>query len=485
MKILLINPPIFNDLGRVLADTPPLGLLYIAAFMEKNGYGDIKVIDADAAKLSWADLENLLLEGKPDIVGITGASLVLPAILKTAEISKKILPQSKVIVGGFGASNEPKKVLRSSNKVVDFVVIREGELTFLELIKALENKKDNFKDIAGVAYLDGQNNFMITENRKNIPDLNVLPWPAYHLLFPKFSAYKGIHAGYMSMPNAVMVASRGCPHRCAFCSLGANFYRRREPKDIVAEMEFYVNEFGVKSIQLYDDEFIGMSPQQNEWVEEICREIIIRGLNKKLIFLAQGRCSQFVELAVLKKMKEAGFNWIWWGVESGSQKILDFITKDIKVENVVRDISLAKKAGIKSMIYIMVGFPKETLADIKLTVKLIKKVKANAVRIHILSPYPGSKLRKYLEENNLLETSDYYKFDSRINVIHHTEEMTKEQIKKNYRYLVFRFENGYWYFIKFFFNSLFTIDGWRKLSARSRMIFMHLFEQLKFILVKK
>lgn len=475
MRILLINPPVFNDIGRVLASTPPLGLLFLGGFLERNGYPAVKVVDADAAQMSWQDLENYLIKVKPDIVGITGPSFVLPALLKTVKIAREKLPDCSIVTGGYGSTIESEKVLREVNQAVDFVVLGEGEITFLELVQAIEKKTDNFSNINGLAYLDNQHKLIITPKRDYIKDLDSLPWPAYHLLFPKFSKYMGMHADYKEMkrPVGILFASRGCPHRCAFCSLSSKVFRARSPKDIVDEMEFYKNEFGVKSIQVYDDEFVGMSPKQNEWVGQICNEIISRGLHKKLTFVVQGRCSQFVELATLKKMRQAGFVWIWWGVESGSQKILDSITKDIKVESVVRDIALAKEANIKSMIFIMVGFPGETKADIKLTANLIKKVKPDEVRIHILSPYPGSRLRKYFEDHNLLETTDYYKFDSRNNVIHHTAEMTSEEIKNNFRLLVWRFENGYWYFIKFMAKSLLSLDGWKKLGKRIKMSLDH------------
>ena len=246
-------------------------------------------------------------------------------------------------------------------------------------------------------------------------------------------------------------------------------YRARDPKQVVDEIEYYKNKFKVKSVQIYDDEFIGMSSQQNLWIKEICQQIIRRNLHKELSFLVQGRCSQFVDPDTLRIMRAANIVWIWWGVESGSQRILDFITKDIKVENIVRDITLAKKAGIKSMMYLMVGFPTETMADIKKTANIVRRIKPDQVRFHILSPYPGSQLRKYFEEHNLLETTDYYKFDSRNNVIHHTDQMTAQQIKKVYRMLLFRFENGYWYFIRFWIKSLFTIEGWKKLAKRIGM----------------
>jgi radical SAM superfamily enzyme YgiQ (UPF0313 family) len=465
MKIILINPPVFNDIGRVLAGTPPLGLLYIASFLEKNGYSDVRVIDADAAQLSWDSLKDLLTKENPDIIGVSGSSFVLPAIIKMAKIVKEVLPDCLVVAGGFGPSKEPEKVLRAENQAINFVVIGEGELTFLELVKNIEKKDDAFGGVNGLAYLQKDGELIITNSREYIKDLDSLPWPAYHLLFPDFSSYCGpnIEGRELSPPTAVLIGSRGCPHRCTFCSLGSKMYRQRNPKDIVSEIDFYEQRFQVKSIQFYDDEFIGLSSMQNEWIEKICSEIIKRGLQKKLSFLVQGRLSQFVDLKTLKKMREANFVWIWWGAESGSQKILDSIKKDIKIENIIKNVNLAKQAGIKSLLYIMVGFPGETVRDIGLTVSLIKKAKADGVRIHILSPFPGSELRKYFEEHSLLESEDYYKFDARHNVIHHTKEMSAAEIKEHFRFLVFRFENGYWYSSKAGLKLLGSFGGWKKI----------------------
>jgi magnesium-protoporphyrin IX monomethyl ester (oxidative) cyclase len=476
MKILLINPPVFNDFGRVLTTTPPLGLMYLASYLEKNDYTDVKVIDADVAKLSWLDLENLLIKENPDVVGITASSFILPAMFKTAEIARQTLQDSIIVTGGYGPTKEPEKILRSVNQAINFVVMGEGEITFLELIKQLDLDKgvENFNDINGLAYLDKAKNLVVTPPREYIKNLDSVPWPAYHLLFPDFSKYHGMaFLKKERSPSVTMFASRGCPHRCAFCSLGSKMYRQRGPKDVVAEMEFYLKKFGVRAIQLYDDEFVGMSYQQNKWVEEICEEIIRRGLQEHLIIVVQGRCSEYIELETLKKMREAGIAWVWWGVESGSQKILDSIKKDIKVENILRDFDLAKKAGIKNLMFIMVGFPGETPADINLTAKIIKKAKPDVVRAHILSPYPGSELRKYLEENNLLETDEYYKYDSQFTVIHHTNEMSAKEIKKYYDMLVFRFVSGYWYFAKFLIKSLMTKKGWKKLFGRIKVALSH------------
>ena len=291
MKILLINPPIFNDIGRVLTNTPPLGLLYLAAFAEKNGYPDIKVIDTDSAKLSWDDLKNLFLKENPDIIGITGPSRVLPALIKSVEIARKSLPNCKIITGGFGSTKEPERVLKAADKAVDFIVMGEGELTFLELLQQFEKSVQDFHNVNGLAFLDKQGNLTFTKPRDYIRNLSSLPWPAYHLIYPAFSEYGGVHGPYQELkhPSGVLLTSRGCPHRCTFCSLGSRMYREREIKDVVDEIEFYKNNFGVKSIQIYDDEFIGLSPKQNERVEAMCDEIIKRGLHKSLAFWVQGR----------------------------------------------------------------------------------------------------------------------------------------------------------------------------------------------------
>lgn len=470
MKILLIMPPVFNDSGHKMSGAPPLALLYIAGYLRKHGYNDIRVIDADASGLTWAMLEELLKKENPDIIGFSGTSRVMTTLLSSAKVARRTLPKVKIIAGGFGPTVEPEKVLRAFDKAVNVVVMGEGELTFLEIVSKIEKGANDFADIKGVAFIDKDDRLVITERREYIKDLDSIPWPAYDLLDYDPTKYIGMPKDFegMTRPVAMMLTSRGCPHRCTFCSLGAKMYRERGIKDVVDEIEFYKNTFKSRSIQLYDDEFVGMSPAQNQRVEEFCDEIIKRGLHKEMAFLVQGRCSPFIQLETLKKMRAANIIWIWWGVESGSQKVLDFIKKDIKREGVIRAFALAREAGLKSLMFIMVGSPKETPADIKLTIDIIKKAKPDRLAIHILSPYPGSELRKYMEENNLLDCSDPYSFDLRQTVNHHTEEMTADEIKKYYRMLVFRYENGYWYLFKFILRSLITIEGWKQLRRRAR-----------------
>jgi len=488
MKILLINPPVWNDVGRSKTDSPPLSLLYLAGYLEKYGYPDVKVIDADIEKITWQDLGNVLAKENPDIVGISGPSYVLPALIKTAALARQSLTDCLIVVGGFGPAKEPEKVLKAVNRAIDLVVIGEGEVTLLEIAKQREEGGKDFSDIAGLAFLNQEGNLILTKPRNYIMDLDSIPWPAFHLLRSDFSKYPGAPLSdkkykEMKRPRATMLAARGCPHRCTFCSLGSKLWRKRSPKDIVDEIEFYKNKFGIRSVQIYDDEFVGMTPKQNEWVKEICDEMIKKNLG--LPWLIQGRCSAYIELATLKKMKKAGCAWIWWGVESGSQRLLDdVIHKDIKIENVYRAFALAKEVGIKSLMFIMVGFPGETPEDIKLSVSLVKKIKPDDVAFHIVTPYPGSELFEYLKKQDLLENKlenfdDYYKYDTNMSINHHTKEMPAAEINKYYRLLIFRFEHNYWHFVKFGLKSLITVDGWKKLPKRAKITVEYLLGWLK------
>ena len=165
MKILLINPPVFNDIGRCKSESPPLALLYLAGYLEKNGYPDVKVLDADIEEMSWPALADFLAKENPEIVGIGGTSYVLPALLKTAEIARAVLLNCLIVAGGFGPSNEPEKVLKLANKAVNLVVIKEGEATLLEIAKRREAGSDDFSDIAGLVFLNQGGEAVFTQPR--------------------------------------------------------------------------------------------------------------------------------------------------------------------------------------------------------------------------------------------------------------------------------------------------------------------------------
>jgi len=477
MKILLINPPICNFTGQAIANSPVLGIIYLATILDKAGY-KIKVIDAEALGMSWDQLSDRLKTEMPDVIGLTSTTLGMPALYKTADICRASLPDAKILAGGFGPTLEPEKTLKEC-PAIDVIGMGECEETIIELIRNLDSN-ENLSQVKGIAFRGINQEFFQTLSRLPIEDLDSIPFPNYDLLEPKFSAYHGAHGNHrgINSPNAVMMGSRGCPHRCIFCCNAKKKPRFRSPKNIVDEIEFYKKKLNIKSVQLYDNEFIGMSSMQNKWIKEICQEIIDRNLND-LGYLCQGRCSKFINIETLKLMRKANFRWIWWGVESGSQKILDRIKKDLKIEDIYSSFKLAKEAGIYSLMFIMVGFPDETKQDVKKTATLIKKIKPEKIRIHITTPLPGSELWEELYQNGQIDEFDFFKYDTRLTVVHHTNTMSSEDIKKAYKMLLFRFENGYWYFVKFMAKSLLSFDGWKKLFKRVGMTIEHFWDWFK------
>lgn len=469
MKIIFINPPVCNFTGYPMANSPVLGIMYLTTVLDKAGY-QAKVIDADAMSLTWEKLSEKLKEENPDIIGLTATTLGMPVLYKTAEVCRGALPEVKILAGGFGPTLEPEKTLKEC-EAVDILGLGECEITIVELVKCLE-KGGDLNLVKGIAFRGLNKEFIKTPEQSLIEDLDSIPFPNYNLLEPNFSTYHGVHGSHkgINLPNAVMMGSRGCPHRCIFCCNAGKKPRFRSPKNIVDEIEFYKKELKVKSVQLYDNEFVGMSMGQNQWIKNICQEIISRGLND-LAYLCQGRCSQFIDLGTLQIMRQAGFRWIWWGVESGSQKILDRIHKDQKIADIYRSFNLAKQAKVYSLMFIMVGFPDETNEDIEKSAKIIKDLKPEEVRVHITTPLPGSDLWAELYQNGQIDEFNFLKYDTRLTSVHHTNTMSREEIKRAYQMLLFKYENGYWYFFKVFIKSLFNIEGWKKIPSRIKKMF--------------
>lgn len=476
MKILLISPPIWNIFKHCMSTSPPLGLMYLAAILERQGH-QVKVIDADAKalKLTWEQLAQRIKAENPDIVGLTATSLGMPALFKTAELIKKVNPKIFVVVGGYGPTLEPERTFKEGWGI-DVVMLGEGEKTIVELARALVNN-ESLDKVKGIIFRrDGK--LERTENQTEIEDLDSIPMPAYHLLEPHYSTYDGVHGNLLKLPNAVMLASRGCPHRCIFCSNKMIKVRFRSPKNIVREMKYLRDELGFKSIQLYDNEFIGMAANQKKWIIDLCEEIIKEGLNN-FEFLVQGRCNRFVDLETLQKMKQAGFKWIWWGVESGSQKVLNAIKKDITIEDIKRTFKLAREAKIKSMAFIMIGLPKETREDVALTAKLLEEIRPDIVRIHITTPLPGSELYEEFVREGKIDDFNLINYDTRRHVVHHTDELSAKEIKELYQMMAFRLEHNKFYFIKILIKSIFSWQDILKLPRRLKKIVSYSFEWLK------
>lgn len=396
MQVLLINPP-SEDKNPIL----PLGLASIAAFLEHNGV-DVKIIDAWALALNYEDIVNEVKEIEADIIGITMVSPRYNQAKKTAEAARRGCPNATIVLGGPHPSALPTETLQDIPEV-DICVIGEGEQTMLDLVNALSDG-DRLHNIKGIAFRT-EDSVVVTDPRPPIKDLDSLPMPARHL-FP-IEKYK-THPPYgRKNPYMTMMTSRGCPFSCAYCSKETfgNRLRMMSAKKVVEEIEFLVNQYGTKEIHFYDDTFTVNMKR----VRGICDEIIDRKID--IIWSCTTRVNVINE-ELLRKMKEAGCWLISYGVESGSQEILDAMGKGITIEQVSEAFKMTRKQGIKILAFFMMGFLGETEEDIQKTIDFSKQLKPDFVSWDILKIFPGSKLyRLFVKEGKLgrhkrLQSSD-------------------------------------------------------------------------------
>jgi len=408
-RILFINPNT-RYLGTLLTVYPPLGILYLSSTLMKAGY-EVKVIDADVDNLDLPDIRCAISKYTPDFVGITMNTLQSKAAFETAHYIKKH-GDIKVIAGGPHPSALKAEILRRC-KSIDVVVYGEGETTFGELIKAIEDER-SLDTVEGICFRN-DHEIKTNEPRDQIADLDRLPRPALDLVAP-IRKYPGPYP-VGARPSMHVMASRGCPFNCTFCSnpVWERKIRLRSPESVLSEVEWLQESFDVKEIFFQDDTF----NVNRHWFESICNGIIDRRLNEKIIFKAPFRANEkLVDLELLKLAKRAGFWMIFYGVESGNQNILDSIKKDLSLEEIERAFKLTRKAGIKTFASFMIGNLGESSGTIQDTVNFAKRIDPNYYGFALAMPYPGSDLYSIAKESGYLKadfedyTLDRYVLDT-------------------------------------------------------------------------
>lgn len=392
MKILLIAPA-DNKIAKPystskIKPTPafsgyafPMGISYLAAYAKKEGH-DVSILDCLSRNLSLKQIKKEILKIKPDVIGITSMTYYIKSAVKIADICRKTFPKIPIVCGGPHVSFDYENILTNYN--FDYVVIGEGELTFCELLKYLENKeKIKLENINGIAFKKGKK-IIKTAPRHLIVNLDDVPFPAREL-FP-FNNY--IYD--QLLPNAVeIIGSRGCSHRCAFCS-SSHFWqswRARSPQNIIKEMKFILKNYPkTQSFLFYDDNFT----LNQKRVNTLCQLLIKNGLNK-YPWNCNARADQ-VNLKMLKLMKKAGLVKINYGVESGSPKVAKNIDKNLDIKTLKKAIKMTRNLGIEVLTFFIVGNPGETKETIKESIKLAKELKSTTTLWSIAQILPGTKL---------------------------------------------------------------------------------------------
>ena len=394
MKILLIDPPYeFKELGgskqnfrSVLNKIPSLGLAYLAAVAEKNGH-IVKIIDCTLHS-GHKKFTEKAEKFNPQIIGLTATTPTFKNAVNVASILHRVLPQAIFICGGAHPTANPADSLNPG--VFDFLVLGEGEETFLELISYLEKKYDDSLDtIRGLAF-KRNGKIVITNSRPRIDDLDSIPFPARHLL-PPLNKYQPTPASYRRLPLAVIMTSRGCPSRCAFCdrAVFGEKIRWRSVDNVMAEVEEVVSKYGAKEIRFFDDTFT-LDPVH---VEGICREI--RRLRPSILWTCLTRVTA-VNFELLKMMRESGCWQVLFGLESGDDFILRQLGKGNTVKQNKEAVLWAKRAGLNIRADFLVGSPWETKESFEKTLEFAKSLPLDFAHFNKFVPYPGTKIYKDL-----------------------------------------------------------------------------------------
>jgi anaerobic magnesium-protoporphyrin IX monomethyl ester cyclase len=396
--VTLVNPP-YPSGSHQHPPFTPLGLGYLAAVLEKNQY-KIDVIDCQALRFTYEEFRSEISKRKhqAEIVGITSTTLTYKSALQIAKIAKEVWPNCLTLLGGSHVSFWDDKALQECPSL-DIVVRKEGENTMLELAERVEADK-NYHDVLGITCRkDGE--IVKNPDRAYIENLDELPFPAHHL-WPIERLRKH---GTVIFP---LMTSRGCIYWCDFCTAVRMFgrrYRMRSPKNVVDELEYLQKTFGAHQFTFYDDTFT----VDQERAAEICREI------KKRKMKIEWDCETRVDMVtkeLLRTMKEAGCFAVWFGVESGSQKVLDAMRKGISTVQTIRAFKWAREVGLMTVANVVLGFLGETKETIWETVKFIDRIKPSDVGYYIATPYPGTPLYEQVVKDGLLKTTDFNKFDT-------------------------------------------------------------------------
>lgn len=396
MKITLVNPPYPPS---VHSHPPfiPLGLAYLGAVAEKAGH-KVTVIDCQAERLDYEGFRSKIAETPSDLIGTTATTLLYKSAMKLITIAKEAQPNAVTALGGSHGTFWDENALKEY-PALDIVVRREGEETLLELAEKIESQT-SLKGVLGITYRDGDKTVR-NPDRPFIKDLDALPFPAHHLM----SLQNLRHNGKLLIP---LVSSRGCVYWCDFCSTVRMFgrgYRMRSAKNVVDEMQYVHDKYGVDQVTFYDDAF---SVDRNR-VLEICSELHKRNL--KLMWDCGTRVDM-VDRELMQTMKNAGCIAVWMGVESGSELILGKMNKSIKLEQTRQAYKTAHQVGLMTIANVVLGFPGETEQTAKETIKFVSSLNPEDVGFYIATPYPGTPMYDEVIKNGWLRVTDFDRYDT-------------------------------------------------------------------------
>lgn len=399
-KVFLIQPPLSADElyargSKTSASIiPPLGIAYIASYLVKHGH-ECRILDGVAEPLP---LEKICeIASGFDVVGITVVSTYAVRAIELIQALKTSNATQPLVVGGPHVTAMPESLLEYG---ADYAVVGEGEVTMHELVECLAGGGRGVTNISGLAFLDnGQ--LVLTPSRIHLDPLDQVPLPARHLL--PMHRYHNSAARSTRQPSHSMLASRGCPGVCTFCSKKTFGTKTRyfSVDRIVEEFFLLRDHYGAKDVAVWDDNFV----TNHDIVFAVCKQLKKR--NYSIPWSLEARID-VVNHKILTALKEAGCAFIAYGIESGSQRILDHIHKRISKEKIVETIRMTQDVGIPIRAYFMLGLSTETREEMEDTIRFAMELDTELVSFTLLVPLPGTVEYRRALKNGTFNDPQYY-----------------------------------------------------------------------------
>lgn len=370
---------------KIMKPYPPLGILYLSAYLKKQGFG-VDIFDSTFS--SFEVFEKYISEKNPPIVGLYCNLMTKQTILRMMKVLRE--RGITVIVGGPEPPYHAEEFIQAG---ADYVVRGEGEETLSELLGVLSNGTlSRFEKVRGLVFINDDGRIIETPPRPFMHDLDSLPYPDREAI--DIDSYIATWKKHHGMGSVSLITVRGCPFSCAWCSRSVygETYRRRSPKLVADEVEFLMNRYKPDMLWIADDVFT----INHRWLYELRDEFKSR--NIRIPFECISRADRMNE-EVIKALSDMGCFRVWFGSESGSQRILDAMNRGVTVEQIRSVTALTRKYGIRSGLFVMFGYDQETIDDIDATLDHLKKANPDIYLTTLAYPIKGTPYYNKVEKH--------------------------------------------------------------------------------------
>jgi anaerobic magnesium-protoporphyrin IX monomethyl ester cyclase len=391
-RVLLVKPRRNEEQPTLM---PPLGCMYLASYVRRGGDVDVRIIDMTAERMRYSRLDAEIDAYAPDVIGISALTYESTGMDRVAEIAKHVRSDVPVVVGGPHASAYTERVMENPN--IDYAVVGEGELTFDDLVRALRNgaarNGDGVEDIDGLAF---RRNGAVHVNPRTryIDDLDAIPFPAWDLI--PFGEYKKFIRMSRCGTSDYMVifTTRSCPYKCLYChQVFGKGFRTRSPENVLAEMRTLHDQYGVRHFEIIDDIFNLDLPR----AKRIFDLIVESGMRVRLTF-PNGVRGDHMDEEFFVKARQAGVVYMAFAVETASPRLQKKLQKNIQLEKIRKNISLALKYKIFCHGFFMLGFPTETREELLATSDFAITSELHTANIFVVNPFEGTGLADWARE---------------------------------------------------------------------------------------